>query len=92
VSKPPRDLASTGTNTYFLTINTSSGRSLFQVHRLATLFIATLQNYRDQKKFQLHEFVVMPNHVHLLVTPAENVTLERLVQFIKGGFSFRATR
>jgi len=30
----------------------------------------------------------MPEHFHVLITPS--VTLERAVQFIKGGFSFRA--
>ena len=31
----------------------------------------------------------MPDHVHVLVTPTENVSLERVVQLIKGGSSFR---
>ncbi len=31
----------------------------------------------------------MPDHVHLLLTPAENVSLEKAMQYIKGGFSFR---
>ena len=39
---------------------------------------------------QVHEFVFMPNHVHLLITPAPDVSLEKATQFIKGGFSFRA--
>jgi putative transposase len=29
----------------------------------------------------------MPEHVHLLLTPALSVTLERAIQFIKGGYS-----
>jgi putative transposase len=29
----------------------------------------------------------MPEHVHLLLTPAKEVTLERAVQLIKGGYS-----
>ena len=33
----------------------------------------------------------MPNHFHLLFTPS-GVTLERAMQFIKGGFSYRAKR
>ena len=39
---------------------------------------------------QVHEFVFMPNHVHLLITPERDVSLEKAMQFIKGGFSFRA--
>jgi putative transposase len=31
----------------------------------------------------------MPDHLHLLLTPAADVSLEKAVQFIKGGFSFR---
>src|SRR5208282_2460993 len=49
-----------------------------------------LFHYRKQQKYLLHEFVVMPDHFHLLITPAE--ALERAIQLIKGGFSFRAKR
>ena len=31
----------------------------------------------------------MPNHIHALITPALEISLERAVQFITGGFSFR---
>ncbi len=30
----------------------------------------------------------MPEHLHVLLTPAKGQTVERCVQFIKGGFSF----
>ena len=31
----------------------------------------------------------MPDHIHLILTPAPDVSLEKAMQFIKGGFSFR---
>jgi putative transposase len=31
----------------------------------------------------------MPDHIHLLLTPAPDVSVEKAVQFVKGGFSFR---
>ena len=31
----------------------------------------------------------MPDHAHLLLTPAPDVSLEKAMQYIKGGFSFR---
>ena len=34
-------------------------------------------------------FVIMPDYLHILVTPAPDVSLEKAIQFIKGGFSFR---
>ena len=43
--------------------------------------------YRDKGNYLLHEFVVMPNHLHILITPGNSVSLERAMQLIKGGSS-----
>ena len=53
-----------------------------------SLFIEVMLDYRTQKKYLLHEFVVMPDHFHLILTP-QGITLERAMQLIKGGFSFQ---
>ena len=76
-------------DTYFVTANCWEKAALLQSDRMARLFVDVLLGYREQEKYLLHEFVVMPNHFHALLTPRE-VTLERSMQFIKGGFSFRA--
>ena len=73
--------------TYFVTFSTLQRRRLFVVEPYARLFLKTIYGYRRQGKFQLHAFVVMPEHIHLLLTPGEDVTLERSVQLIKGGYS-----
>jgi len=80
----------TGFGTYFITASTFRKNSLFQSHRMADLFVRVLLGYRAQGKYLLHEFVLMPDHFHLLITPT--LTLERSLQLIKGGFSFRAKR
>ena len=80
----------TGYSTYFITGSAFQKQSLFQADRMANLFVEVLLSYRTQQKYLLHEFVLMPNHFHLLTTPI--VTLERALQLIKGGFSFRAKR
>ncbi len=85
MAKPPRDRATTASHTYFVTAGTWEGRSLFQSERLAQLFLETLFHYRKQSRFLIHEFVLMPNHLHFLLTPGPNVTLERAMQLIKGG-------
>jgi len=77
--------------TYFVTANTWEKKSLLQTERSAGLFIEVLYHYRGLGNYLVHEFVVMPNHFHLLITPV-SVTLERSMQLIKGGFSFRAKR
>ena len=75
--------------TFFVTTNTSMGRALSQSERNAMLFIDVLRSYVKTKKFQVHDFVVMPDHVHLLITVKDDMTIEKALQFIKGGFSFR---
>jgi putative transposase len=77
------------TRTYLITAVTAERRSLFQVAATAELLEQTLFEYREQGKFLLHAFVIMPDHFHVLITPAGDVSLEKAVQFIKGGFSFR---
>src|SRR5271154_5395620 len=80
----------TGNGTYFITSATYQKMSLFQTERMGALFLEVLQNYRNQDKYLIHEFVLMPDHFHLLITP--NQSLEKAVQFIKGGFSYRAKK
>jgi putative transposase len=65
------------------------GRALLQSERNATLLIDVLRSYVAAGKFQLHDFVVMPDHVHLLIRVGGDMTIEKAMQFIKGGFSFR---
>src|SRR5438309_1085748 len=80
----------TGHGTYFITASTFQKKSLFQSERMTRLLIQVLFHYRDGQKYMLHEFVIMPNHFHLLISPV--VTLERALQLIKGGFSYRAKK
>lgn len=75
--------------TYFTTFGTAGRREVFKVHANADLMISTVMGYRAQGKFTVHAFVIMPDHVHVLLTPAPEVSLEKAIQLMKGGFSFR---
>ncbi|HUB03169.1 MAG TPA: transposase [Terriglobales bacterium] len=75
--------------TFFITSITAQRRTIFQRDSTANLLIEVLLHYRADKKYLLHEFVIMPDHFHALITPSPDVSLERAAQFIKGGFSFR---
>jgi putative transposase len=75
---------------FFVTTGTAGGRSLFQTDRMAGLFIDVLRNQVRSKKMTIHEFVVMPDHILILMTLSGDMTIEKAMQLIKGGFSFRA--
>jgi putative transposase len=78
----------TSHGTFFITTQTHNRRTLFQVTATAELLIETLQHYRHEGHYKLHAFVIMPDHIHLLLTPTD-ITLEGAIQLIKGGFSHR---
>ena len=80
------------TRTFFVTSSTIQGRNLLQSTRMAELFIDVLPTYTSQNKFRVHEFVVMPNHVHLLITIDNSMSIEKAMQLIKGNFSYRAKK
>jgi putative transposase len=75
--------------TFFITTVAANRRRLFQTDANANLLLNVLNEDRAKGRYQLHAFVLMPDHVHLLLTPAPDVSIEKAMQFIKGGFSFR---
>jgi putative transposase len=72
--------------TYALTMAAYQRRHVFQRDAIAELFIATLFRYRDVGKFQLHAFVVMPNHVHVILTPRRTKQLKSARNSSKAAF------
>ena len=85
-------LAPQQTRTYFITSRTWERRAILQSHPLCDLLLNVIRENRAKDRFQVHEFVFMRDHIHLILTPAPLVSLEKAVQFIKGGFSFRAKK
>jgi putative transposase len=76
------------TRTYFLTFVTAQRRSIFKVTATAELMLNHLQDQRTKSRMHIYAFVLMPDHLHIMLTPAHDTSLEKAVQFIKGGFSF----
>jgi putative transposase len=76
-------------SSYFVTTKCWEGRSAFQVTEIAEILLSTLLHYRDSGAYLLHEFVIMPDHLHLMLTPGLQTSLEKAVQLIKGGSSHR---
>ena len=75
--------------TYAITSVTYQRRALFMRTANADLLLGTIFQYRDQGRYLLHGFAIMPEHIHVLLTPSIQQTIERCAQCIKGGFSHR---
>ena len=64
-------------------------KRLLQSERNAELLVDVLRSLVAERKFKLLDFVVMPDHVHLLIEVAGDMTIEKAMQFVKGRFSHR---
>jgi putative transposase len=62
---------------------------LLQSDRSAALLVDVLRTCVAADRFRVLDFVVMPDHVHLLIGVGPGISIEKAMQFIKGGFSYR---
>jgi len=81
-----------GYRTFFVTSKTFLGLSLLQTQRMASLLIDVLRTYAAAKRFKANDFVVMPDHFHLIITLNHDMSVEKAVQLVKGNFSYRAKK
>jgi REP element-mobilizing transposase RayT len=51
--------------TYFVTTKAAQNISVFQVKEEADIVIAKMLECRSKGNYLLHDFVLMPNHLHL---------------------------
>ena len=65
------------------------GRRIFQSERNAYLLIDVLRSLIAEHHFELQDFVIMPDHIHALITVHQAMTIEKSMQFMKGRFSHR---
>jgi putative transposase len=47
------------------------------------IMLVILEEAKDKFGFRLHNFCFMPNHFHLLITPASGTNLSHIMQWIK---------
>jgi putative transposase len=86
-AKPENILSSS--RTFFATTRTWMGRRTLQSERNSGLLFEVLRANMKAGRFKLHDFVIMPDHIHLLLTLEGTMTIEKAMQLIKGGFSYR---
>lgn len=73
---------------YFVTAHTWQRRRLFAKPGSAEILLKQLLDCRERGFYQMHAFVIMPEHFHALLTPGEETSLEKAMQMIKGGSGY----
>jgi putative transposase len=72
---------------HFITFSCFRHRPILGTPQSQDTFLEILEQSRTKYQFQINGYVVMPDHVHLLVSEPENKLLSTVVQVIKQRFS-----
>jgi len=68
---------------HFLTFSCYQRLPLFRTVRARNLFVQALGKIRERYEFLLVGYVVMPNHVHLLISESANATPSVILKVLK---------
>ncbi len=68
---------------HFLTFSCYQRREFLTTNRAKNLFVRELERVRKEYGFHLVGYVVMPNHVHLLMSEPEKGTVSTVLQMLK---------
>jgi len=69
--------------TYFLTTTVTKFSNIFAERELALILLSNLNFYLKDFKASLHGFVIMPNHLHLLVTMGDKGNVSQFMGRLK---------
>ena len=70
---------------YFITTTTYKKKPIFANKKKADMLRDIIYNFRNQNRYLLLSFVVMPDHLHLLLVPNQNNDISRIMHGIKRG-------
>jgi putative transposase len=68
---------------HFLTFSCYQRRPLLDAPMARTFFLSTLDEIRNRYQFDLHGYVVMPEHVHLLLSEPPDQTISDVLKALK---------
>ncbi|MDE3179914.1 MAG: transposase, partial [Acidobacteriota bacterium] len=77
---PRRQHYEDGNHLHFLTASTYRRARVFDSDRCKFKFVRTLGDLRAELDFRIVGYVLMPEHCHLLIWPAETATLSQIMQ------------
>jgi len=87
--RKPKRFYGTG-HLHFITCNCYQRRPFLGTQKHRDLFLTVLEQVRKRYQFVVVGYVVMPEHIHLLISEPERKTPSTVMQALKPGFAHRA--
>jgi len=67
----------------FITLSCYHNYNLFKTDQTKEIFITNLKQLKSKYQFKLFGFVIMPNHVHLVLLPESDQQLSKIIGVLK---------
>lgn len=72
---------------HFVTTKTFNNVKIFERKEKAQLFLKILYEVKEKLNFLLIAFVIMPDHLHLMIVPDRRNTISDVMRHLKGRFA-----
>ena len=72
---------------YHVSAKINRGEHIFDPDQIKTLFMEIVRRSKKKYKYSLENFVIMNNHIHLIVKPEEINSLSKIMQWILSVFA-----
>lgn len=77
---------------YFVTTVTDQRRKIFKKDACSKIFLENLKFYRKRFQYYLLGYVIVPDHVHLLIMTGKKGTISQIMHGIKGYTSLQINK
>ena len=75
--------------TYHVSARANRGENIFEDPVFKEILLGVIERAKEKYAFYLTAFVIMSNHFHLNIKPAEDTSLPRIMQWILSVFAMR---
>ena len=74
-------------STYHVTSRINSGDKRLRQKEMKNLYLDTVKQAKEKYTFDLINFCIMNNHIHLVIKPLGNASLSKIMQWISSVFA-----
>ena len=72
---------------YHITAKINRGEFALESKVIKEMFLQTVKRAKEKYSFKLKSFVIMDNHIHLLIKPGKSENLSKIMQWILSVFA-----
>ena len=72
---------------YYITCRSAHGENLFKENKDYAMYVDILEKYKKELAFKLFAYVLLPQHLHLLIEPSGEVKISEIMRSLNTAYS-----